>query len=58
MLLTKKGKQRFGLVWCNETDMESKSQIRTEAVEEPRRGEDLASQLDIWSLRINVSMLF
>lgn len=41
-------KRRFWAIWCNEIAMEFKSQIRTEAAEEPRRGEDLASQLDLY----------
>jgi hypothetical protein len=41
-------KQRFWAIWCNEIAMEFKSQTRTEAVEEPHRGEDLASQLDLY----------
>ena len=32
--------------------MEFKSQIRTEAVEEPRRDEDLASQLDLYAVSL------
>ena len=35
LLTIKDGKRRVGLVWCNETSMEFKSQIRTEAAEEP-----------------------
>lgn len=38
-------KRHFWVIWCNEITMELKSQIRTEAAEEPRRGEDLACQL-------------
>ena len=33
--------------------MEFKSQIRTEAVEESRRGEDLASQLDLYAVSLS-----
>ena len=54
MLLTIKvrEKRRFWAIWCNEIAMEFKSQTRTEAAEEPRRDEDLASQLDLYAPQV------